>query len=366
MISKQDIDHGVQELLFNHDCVILPDFGGFVALNKPASFNKQKNILTPPSKQVSFNVNLKNNDGLLINHLAQNKTLSYKNAHEQIQKRIEEFRLALKENKRLEVAGVGVLYVDGSNNYRFIPEEESNFLKASFGLGKVYLTPQAQEKPVQEEPKKKRNWTAAAILVPLALVGAYWLGSSLDYSNMNMANFNPFKAKKEIQVDFQNQNNREVYLLDQDEEKNLADWMKESADRETIQYSFVDGQPSEEGIHVLIPKKEIAELETNTEIKEEKSMETEIKEIPDLVTSNESKMNAKGWYIVGGAFAEKSNAEKMVNKLKSKGYASFIFQKNGVLNMVCYEHYTDENQARQALTQIKLESSPAAWLKRIR
>ena len=62
----------IVQLLRHLDCVIIPDFGGFVAQYKTASLDGVTGY-SPPSKQILFNINLKNNDGLLANKIARNK-----------------------------------------------------------------------------------------------------------------------------------------------------------------------------------------------------------------------------------------------------------------------------------------------------
>ena len=59
-----------------HDCVIIPQFGGFVGNNRSAVLNETTGIITPPSKEILFNLNLKTNDGLLINHIAKSEWIS--------------------------------------------------------------------------------------------------------------------------------------------------------------------------------------------------------------------------------------------------------------------------------------------------
>ena len=72
-----EVSKYIKDLLFIHDCVILPGFGGFVANYKPANIDDNLNIVSPPSKAVGFNRNLSKNDGLLINRLAESENLSY-------------------------------------------------------------------------------------------------------------------------------------------------------------------------------------------------------------------------------------------------------------------------------------------------
>ena len=47
----------IVQLLHQHDCVIIPDFGGFVAQYKPATLDSVTGFYSPPSKQILFNIN---------------------------------------------------------------------------------------------------------------------------------------------------------------------------------------------------------------------------------------------------------------------------------------------------------------------
>ena len=67
----------VAKLLHSNDCVIVPNFGAFVLKSKSAYI--KNNEFFPPSKYVSFNAMLKDNDGLLAKHISAEKNISYKN-----------------------------------------------------------------------------------------------------------------------------------------------------------------------------------------------------------------------------------------------------------------------------------------------
>ena len=73
---NKSVAHYISELLFLHDCVIVPEFGGFVGNRQSAKLNKTTGALTPPSKQILFNTNLKTNDGLLISHIANQEEIA--------------------------------------------------------------------------------------------------------------------------------------------------------------------------------------------------------------------------------------------------------------------------------------------------
>lgn len=79
----------IVELLHNNDCVILPGFGAFVLKKKSASIIQNKFI--PPSKNVSFNSMLKENDGLLVKYISETRKTSYKKALNLVEKEVEAF-----------------------------------------------------------------------------------------------------------------------------------------------------------------------------------------------------------------------------------------------------------------------------------
>ena len=90
---KKSVAHYISELLFLHDCVILPEFGGFVGNKQSAILNTATGALTPPTKQIVFNKNLNTNDGLLISHIANYEGIT----NEKAQKTVLEFSTKLND-----------------------------------------------------------------------------------------------------------------------------------------------------------------------------------------------------------------------------------------------------------------------------
>ena len=72
------LDLHIRNLLHEHDCVILPSFGGFVANYHSAKIDPIINLIHPPKKHIVFNKNLQNNDGLLVNEVLPVRVLALK------------------------------------------------------------------------------------------------------------------------------------------------------------------------------------------------------------------------------------------------------------------------------------------------
>lgn len=127
----------IGDLLLQHNCVVVPSFGGFVAQRISAKIDSEKGTITPPRKAVLFNKQLINNDGLLISAFAQESQLSFEQAQTEIQQLIQEWNSRLKMGGRVTIDRVGNLFFDQEHNLCFEQDRFFNLLLESFGLTSV-------------------------------------------------------------------------------------------------------------------------------------------------------------------------------------------------------------------------------------
>ena len=78
------VEKHIKDLLYRYDCVIVPDFGGFIANHVSAKVDLRTHQFTPPGRSISFNSNLKRNDGLLADRIADINDISYTVARDTI------------------------------------------------------------------------------------------------------------------------------------------------------------------------------------------------------------------------------------------------------------------------------------------
>ena len=90
------IEQYISQLLYRYQCVTVPGFGAFLTEIQSAQLHESSNSFYPPKKMISFNSYLKNNDGLLANHIAQSEKTSYEYAVSAIQYEV----LTLEKNIR--------------------------------------------------------------------------------------------------------------------------------------------------------------------------------------------------------------------------------------------------------------------------
>lgn len=89
------------------------------------------------------------------------------------------------------------------------------------------------------------------------------------------------------------------------------------------------------------------------------------KPAPKTAVSQKSpfKVGGKTYYIIAGAFKDKSNAEKLINMLNQKSFhALYAGQTNNGLWRVSYGEYPNEEEALQQLAMIRQHENPQAWL----
>ena len=174
-------DH-IKSLLHSHECVIIPDFGGFLVKSSSAKFVAQSNKFLSPGTTSNFHTHLRNNDGLLIQSIMEADDIGYDEAAKIVLDFTNQCRKQLKETNSTIIQGIGKIYLDGENKVQFKSNEGINFNTNSFGLPNLATQKinriQVKEEQVKSELRKRRisplaaTFTAAASLVALVMASA--------------------------------------------------------------------------------------------------------------------------------------------------------------------------------------------------
>ena len=132
----QKLENHIENLLREHDFVIIPAFGGFVASEESAQM--ENGYLLPPSRTIGFNPELTYNDGLLVQEIAKAEGLSLIEANNYIAEKVEKLNTTLKTFKHLSFANIGTFHLNGEK-VSFEPAQTNNLLKSSYGLQTFYF-----------------------------------------------------------------------------------------------------------------------------------------------------------------------------------------------------------------------------------
>lgn len=141
----------ISDLLFLHDCVVIPDFGGFICNYKGAYIDEVNGMICPPSKDILFNRNLTHNDGLLVNWVACKENINYDKAVKQVALFSEDLKVKLNQKQRIAFGDIGVFYTDRRFNIIF-DSGKSNFLSDTFGMEQV----EAEKISIEEKIRPKQ------------------------------------------------------------------------------------------------------------------------------------------------------------------------------------------------------------------
>ena len=82
----------IEYLLLENDCVIIPDFGGFIAHNQPSYYDEVEHVFMPPIRTIGFNPQLSMNDGLLVQSYMQAYHTDYSDAIRIISGKVKELK----------------------------------------------------------------------------------------------------------------------------------------------------------------------------------------------------------------------------------------------------------------------------------
>ncbi len=311
-----NLEKHISDLLYQYDCVIVPNLGGFVANNITAQFNEKTGIFIPPSREIGFNKSLAHNDGLLINYISKCEKLPYEDVQDRLLKHISILKFQLLKGETLQFANIGTLRSDNQGNPYFTPNKENSFSTDSFGLSTFHFNTLEQDKEQNDRSRQLVRRTlqsrsvrqiAASVTLILGLI-----------------------------------------------------FISPEIDRTSEFSSFSDMIPQMEISNNSEPITSIKTPETKTTVIESSANENIEKEVIEAeVIIEENK-----FYIIGGSFKYKKPAQDFIYKLNKRGIKSAeILQSSKGRYRVSLEGFTDKEDATTALNKYrKVNGYSSAWL----
>ncbi|MGV3641407.1 MAG: SPOR domain-containing protein [Adhaeribacter sp.] len=394
------IQEHIHKLLFEHDCVIIPDFGGLITHYEPARIHPVRHAFLPPSKRVAFNEKLKLNDGLLISTFAYDTRISAEEAARQVGDFVRQIQQELHTSQRFELRGVGFFRLNAEQKIEFDYIASQNFLSDSFGLPEVITRPvlpadaaaglrtllkQQQEeqavataKPTLRRRLRKIYDTAALVAIAgLSCSALYFISLQTDY---NLSSLNPLAYFGES-ANTARQTNLEPIEEPVLEEVQLASIPASPAPdlAEPQPAAPVPAAVTAASSAAPVAAK-AAEKEAEKEIervKEEKKVRPVLAakalEAPaPVVKTNLSKKAGSAtinsatnrYYIIAGGFSTLKSAKwglKLLSKQGGKGKV-ILPASNGELHRVSVSDYASKEEALQQLPELKKKFGNNIWI----
>lgn len=111
----------IEYLILQHDCVIVPGFGAFIATVSPARIDRELGKIIPPCRSVMFNQSVTIDDGLLANSISRKENLSFEESRQVILKEVENLKKKLLSDMCVCIGGLGEIILGEEQNMLFQP-----------------------------------------------------------------------------------------------------------------------------------------------------------------------------------------------------------------------------------------------------
>ena len=297
------------QLILRHNCVVLPNFGGFVSKTISAQIDFEKGILQAPYKQLLFNRNLINDDGLVLAEYARLNGLYYQEGVSQLTDFTGKLNADLAQGKQVSIPKLGIFTKDADGIVRFEQDRHFNLLLSSYGLSNVtfvpnqvqeetpiiQLNPVTIEEPSQKNPTKFWKYAAAACLLPFAFY-SFWIPMKTDVLHSGLISykdFNPLRGNITVRYT----------------EKQMAPFEKAMFNEAKIDQQLSSVEPGKIGLYQYdestVFAVKVPNLETTATVVEQAAVKANFE------------------YIVG-CFSDERNANNFVQKLQADGFNAHI------------------------------------------
>jgi nucleoid DNA-binding protein len=309
------VEHYIAELLYRYNCVVVPEFGAFLANTLSARIDEKQKTLHPPTKNISFNQQLTKNDGLLVSHIANAKKLPYEELLEEVTEVSKQWKEKLEDGKSVFLEGIGKLWMGKEQKIQFSPEEGKNYLVSSFGFSSFNVTPVIREKLKEEVEQLEEK-------VPFTITPERREASGTRAWLKYAAVFLLVLATGASGYQMYRQNQVKQVLVRQNAQEEVSKHIQEA--------TFFEGSPLE---------------------------------LPALNLNIAKKPEGPMHHIIAGAFRFKENADKKIAQLQSQGYgASYLGTNRYGLHQVAFGSFSDSQEALIYLRKIKATVSNDAWM----
>ncbi len=351
---KELIGH-IESLLLTNNCVIVPDFGGFIAFNVPAKWNEQKNAFDPPVRTVGFNPQLKLNDGLVVQAYMSAYGTNFPDASKRVSKAARELKSHLMNQGIIELQGLGTLRVALDGSYHFVPFIDGLNSPGLYGLGELKfpllveskslitenrkkpvqsrITPAREPETIPEMDERRRRPGAIVWRVAVASAAAVALFFSLSTPVGNIDQLGYQRAQ--------------VVASD-------------------LFVKPVQAEPVKRKPNLVLPEAGRMAFEEKGETSAETDLLVVDTEPPEKAIP-ETKAPAKpvsrdSFFIIVGAFSKETAAQTTVEKLRTQGFPKASVMSNSRVYKVCIASYSREEEAVKALRQFRAGQYEDAWI----
>ena len=349
-----ELERHIEVLLLNNDCVIIPNFGGFMVHHVEARYDEKDHIFLPPYRTLGFNPQLKMNDSLLAQSYIEAYDISYPEAIKRIESEVDELNQILDNEGEYELNDIGTLHRNEMGSFDFVPCDAGILTPYLYGLSSFELESLSsikakRNKEVIEAEKETTNIPTGIQALEKANIFANQ--SSLS----NKTEDEQEDQEKSIRISISMLRNAAavailfvVLMLIPTPLSNKKDKLIQSELNTSLLYKIIPNDVITEKAGVN-PLEKIA-----SKPQPESTKEVKAKEVVEEV--NTPKKQETFYTIVLASRITKKNAEAYTESLKNKGLENAeMIAKGAHIKVIC-GRYESEKEAYKAMN--KLNNNP--------
>lgn len=366
----------IEILLLEHDCVIIPKLGGFIANQMEAHYGeKEEGLFAPPYRTIGFNGNLLINDGLLVQSYMQVYDASYPDACKQMEMDIDEVLQQLDLNGSFQFEGIGVVHKSVDGNLTFESSDSRVLTPELYGLHTLDI------KSVSEVRKEREliNSIQNTSVLPIQSEGSRLSSARIPNENGHEEeNVTIRLHRRWVDVSiaavvaiflfflFSYPSFRNTTPSDTCVAGSLYVGKENSGNSVKAETSVSHGMSvSDNKVTDDLKKEELQDTDNHTDVVSEEKSEVSMETEQELDMNEDTR--GKEYVLVLASYVSKTNAATFIENLKSEGYGEAEYIRTGKISRIVYSGYLSREEAADSLNILRKRHSAfkEAWILKI-
>ncbi len=358
-----ELSRHIECLLVKHNCVIIPEFGGFVTQYVPAHFVKEEGLFLPPYRSIGFNPELQHNDGLLVQSYMQTHDTNYTETLSIISSAVQQLKEELQDKGCVDMNGVGLLMLGVNGNYDFEPYESGVVSPELYGLDSFSAVRRSPEELRREKAIEKKSKKSDAKKKPVRILHKskrhYMLSLNREVVN--------YVAAAIVAIAFYFAWASPSALMPEESGRQASVFSITPQSAAEVHSTVSDVQQTE-----ATPAEELATIVADTvAIESKETLSGEAMEMQEMPTANEvvqapSATSTKEYTIVLMSHITKKSALTAIETFKAQGLSE-VHMTNARIMQVAFGSYPSFEDAEADLGRVRECTGIAdAWVMKVK
>ena len=329
------------KLIAQHNCVIIPELGAFLAHSIPASYNAEDGLFMPPHRTMGFNPQITVDDALLLSEYIDEQQFTYEEAGKALRKDVAKLRHDLSAKGIVRFGELGTFSMNVTGGISFDPAPNGIDDPYNFGFEPIAmpLLSQIDKKDIVIKRRNFKKYASIAVAAALTLFFISPIGDNA-YAPSLKAGFVAVETASTVSEPV-----NEAVTINQCEIEPVADTVTENiiTKSQTVE-PIIEAQPEQ------VVAVEVAEVPMAEPVVAEQPAEVHV------IIENEN-----SFHIIVASTPNEEKAQLAIKELSAKMQAEYSVVKGNGRHRIAHSSYSSIDEANEALAQVK-NTFPDAWV----